>query len=257
MTPGRPTVAELRSSYTPQKRASDRAFSLWVAFAARPVSFHLTWLFVRLGLSANQVTWLGAVVALAGCGLLAAGGYAAQIAGAALVVAWSVLDTVDGNLARHYGTAGKRGELMDALVGYIVVVALFSALGVGAFLRPDRGVEWMADLGLDPRSAREAALFLGVWAALMAQTSVMVSSRYRALYGQSYQRLLPTSNLRGRAVALAVLLKSLAGYGAMAPAVLVGAVAGVGSLVAVYYAAFGTVGLVLVTATTALRSPKG
>lgn len=254
---GKPTVRELRASYTPEKAASDRGFSLWVAYAARPMSFPLTWLFVRAGMSANQVTWLGTVMALAGCALLALGGYAAQVAGAALVVLWSVLDTVDGNLARYYRSAGRRGEFMDALSGYLIVVALFTAVGIGAFLHPDRGIEWAEALGLDRQPVREAVLFLGAWAALIAQTSVMVSGRYRTLFGDSYQRLLPSKNARGRAVALAVFLKSLAGYGAMAPAVLVGAVAGLGSLVVVYYAAFGTAGLLLVATTTALRAPRG
>ena len=43
----------------------------------------------------------------------------------------------------------------------------------------------------------------------------------------------------------------------MAPAVLAGAIAGVGSLVVVYYAAFGTAGFLLVTAAKALRAPRG
>ena len=155
----KPTIAELRATYSPEKRQSDRSFSLWVALVARPISFYLTWALIRADVRATPVTLFGAVIAFVGCVFLALGGYPSQVLGALLIALWSVLDTVDGNLARYYGSAGKRGEFMDALAGYLVVAALFCSLGIGAFASPDRGVEWAASsLGLGDRAAREAFL---------------------------------------------------------------------------------------------------
>ncbi len=253
----RPTIAELRATYSPEKRQSDRSFSLWVAFVARPISFYITWVFIRADVRATPVTWFGAGIALAGCVFLALGGYLFQVAGALLIALWSVLDTVYGNLARYYGSAGKRGEFMDALVGYLVVAALFCSLGIGAFVSPDRGVEWAAgSLGLGDRAAREVFLYLGVWSALMVQLAIPISSRYRSLFGESFRQRLPRRNLLGRAFSLALLLRSATGYGAMAPFVLAGAIAGIESAVILYYAAFGTAGMLLVATTTALRAPR-
>jgi len=49
-----------------------------------------------------------------------------------------LLDYVDGNLARLYGTAGEFGELLEELADQVGPSLLPLGIGVGLYFRPDR-----------------------------------------------------------------------------------------------------------------------
>jgi phosphatidylglycerophosphate synthase len=120
---------------TEKKRESDRQ-AAYVFFVARPVSFYIAYVFLNLGISANQVTVIAVIVGLLGCILLASGLYWWAIIGGVLVNLWLVLDCVDGEIARykaHFGQISPIGAYIDSLNADIMYGALFISIGIGVY----------------------------------------------------------------------------------------------------------------------------
>src|SRR5262245_33223045 len=102
-------------------------------YVLKPLSLYLTPICLRLGLSANQVTWIGFWVGVAACLLLATGRPGYVIAGAWLYLLHRLLDHVDGNVARYTNSTSYYGHFLDSSLGILVLVALFVSVGVGAY----------------------------------------------------------------------------------------------------------------------------
>ncbi len=126
------SIHDIRVSLPAEKKASD---GIWTVFILRPLSIPVTWLALRLGMSANGVSWFSAVIAAAGGILFGLTGFWLPLAGIILLNLFSILDCVDGNVARVTGTAGPWGGWSDAVVGFIAYTVIFLASGVYVFLR--------------------------------------------------------------------------------------------------------------------------
>lgn len=116
------------AGYSEEKRRWDRTFP-WIAYVLRPASFVVTWL-LPPWVTANQVTLLSYVVALASILSLAWGASGGFVLGSALLVLFNLLDCVDGNLARLQGAPDPFGRFLDALAFPAFVLPYF-ALGIG------------------------------------------------------------------------------------------------------------------------------
>ncbi len=157
-------IKDVRDAYASRKKREDRG-DLWLYYVVRRISFYLTWMFLQLGISANQATYISMAIGAAGCGLMAFGDYGVRITGALLVSFWIVLDCVDGNIARFKKTSSNYGELIDALSGYMMNGLLFLSVGIGAFIHIE------SSFGLITRffyiDLNESILIiLGAWASL-------------------------------------------------------------------------------------------
>jgi 1L-myo-inositol 1-phosphate cytidylyltransferase / CDP-L-myo-inositol myo-inositolphosphotransferase len=144
----------------------------------RRLSVPLSWLLSRFRPNPDLLSLLALVVGLAGAALLATG---AGVAGGLLAQACSVLDGVDGEIARLSLRAGPRGTLLDGFLDRLGDAALCAGLGVwaageGADVGPV--VLWVAAattgamlsmatkdrvaaLGLEPPSERRIGWLLG------------------------------------------------------------------------------------------------
>lgn len=91
----------------------------------RPVSFVLSSLFCEIGLSANMVSYLSALVAIAACACFIAG---LPLAAATLVNAWLLLDCADGNIARCVKRE-RYGDFADSMSSYVCVGLMFACMG--------------------------------------------------------------------------------------------------------------------------------
>lgn len=141
MNPDRPTLAELREVVQKDRY---REIGNWLARRlGRPSAVYGTWLAVRLGLSAHQVTFAALVVGLAGALGLASGDRLGFAIGAALGHLAFWLDHVDGQVARWRRTASLDGVYYDYMMHHVVNMALGFALGFGLAVRTGR-VEWAA-----------------------------------------------------------------------------------------------------------------
>lgn len=171
------TVRDLREDHRKHAKAQEDKKESWGYYVVRPLSFYPTALFLRLGISANQATWISVFFLCIGLGMLSAGPYWSVLLGATLVNVWLVLDFIDGNIARYQQTSSAYGEFIDAL-GAFLAYFLFFAAGIGAYRNPDLLLVSRYPSGataLDPA----AFLVLGSWASLTAVWIRLVYQKFK------------------------------------------------------------------------------
>ncbi|WP_406696404.1 CDP-alcohol phosphatidyltransferase family protein [Singulisphaera sp. Ch08] len=162
-----PTLIQLRERVHKQRH---QEIGNWLARRiARPSAVYGTWLAVRLGLSANQVTIAALVAALAAAGGIASGTRVGFVSGTILAFLSFWLDRVDGQIARWRGTASLDGVYFDYLMHHTANLALGFALGHGLACRT----------GEPTWSVAGFAIALG-WAIL----SLHNDCRYKAFFQQ-------------------------------------------------------------------------
>jgi CDP-L-myo-inositol myo-inositolphosphotransferase len=124
------TAADVVQARTKLRRslskASDGPVSRWLN---RPLSTRLTMLLAPLRPSPNLVTWLVLGLGLLTAGLLAAG---QGVAGGLLAQATSIMDGVDGELARLQLRAGPQGALLDGVLDRLADSAILAGMGAWA-----------------------------------------------------------------------------------------------------------------------------
>lgn len=129
---------------TPARELRGREIGNWLARrVGRPSAVYGTWLAVRVGLSANQVTSLALAASLACAASIATGtrwGFLAGV-GMAFLAYW--LDHVDGQVARWRGTSSLGGVYFDYLMHHAASMALGFALGFGLAVRTNE-LAWSA-----------------------------------------------------------------------------------------------------------------
>lgn len=133
MSSSRPSVAELRAVGQPPGLLDRRSGEHWAGrYYMRRVSPYVSWLAVRVGLSANAVTGVMIVLGLAGAGAVAVPHVAGAVAGAALIQVYLLLDCTDGEVARWRRTTSTRGAYLDRVGHYVVEASLMAGLGARA-----------------------------------------------------------------------------------------------------------------------------
>lgn len=141
------------------EKARDERHNQWaVYFLLRPLSGPVAARLRERGISADQVTWAGLVLAL----LLPLFALAPQMPAALLVaigaILFLLLDCVDGDLARLSGTASRRGAYLDMMADLVFRCAFYLAIGLLA---------WRAGGSI----AAPVIGVLSAWAALAARWS--------------------------------------------------------------------------------------
>lgn len=98
----------------------------------REPSFYLTAFCANHHIKANTVSYLSVLVAVVGACCYLVPSYHFRIAGALLVWFWSVLDCVDGNLARSMEKQ-PFGAFADAMSSYVLVGLVCTTIGVSVY----------------------------------------------------------------------------------------------------------------------------
>lgn len=178
------TINDIRSTYPKEKGIAEKN-NLFGHFVLRRISFYLTWLFVRLGISANKVTCVAIIIGCIGCILLAFGGYSGMVAGALILNIWALLEFVDGNVARATNSSSNFGAFIDNLNSYIMSATLFIGAGITAFRHPDLLLNLLA-INID----KSAFLFLGCWTSVFFYIFPrLISMEFMKLFSQSERDL--------------------------------------------------------------------
>ena len=141
MTPRPPSLAALRDR---ELRGPDAQSGNWLARRfARPMAIYGTWLAVRLGISAHQVTAAAMVVSIASALAIGNGSRSGFVIGAGLGLLAFWLDRVDGQVARWRGTVSLAGVYLDYLMHHAATLSLGFGLGYGLASRTGR-LPWAA-----------------------------------------------------------------------------------------------------------------
>jgi len=165
MSHAHPTLAELRATVHKQRH---RVLGNWLACrVARPTAVYGSWVAVRLGLSAHQVTLAALAASLGGALAIGTGSRAGFVLGVALAHLGFWLDHVDGQVARWRGTACLDGVYLDYVMHHVASLALGFGLGFGLATRSGQ-----------PAWALAGFAIAGGWALL----SLHNDCRYKALF---------------------------------------------------------------------------
>lgn len=128
----KPSVAELRAVCQPPGLVA-RGGEHWAGrLYMRRISPYATWVFVRLGWSPNQVTWL-----MIACGVLSGpalliGGVPGALLGVVLVQLYLLLDCVDGEVARWTRRTSVTGVYLDRVGAFLTDASLLVGVGFRA-----------------------------------------------------------------------------------------------------------------------------
>ncbi|HUR60850.1 MAG TPA: CDP-alcohol phosphatidyltransferase family protein [Candidatus Thermoplasmatota archaeon] len=227
-----PTLDQVRASLPAEKRRAD---TLWARLLIRELSFPVTWLFVRLGFTANAATYFSIFVVVFAAFLFAQPNWPLSIAGAALFIFFGILDCVDGNIARLARRPTRFGGWTDAVGGYIAYSAVFFALGFAAEARPGILAEIFRHVNF---------LALGAWTAIA-----------NLLLRVQYQHFRHVEGAQEYATGRQRKLSQEVGIGGLLmPILLLADVFGFLGLVLVGYAFYFTVGWAIVTIRLIMRA---
>lgn len=127
----RVTIKELKSiCYPPKKRLTNDY--LFLTFLMRKISICFTFVLVRLGITANQVTLLSLISILLGCYLLSTGHSGLVLWGAVLMNVSMLFDCVDGEIARYRGPT-KVGGFLEGIQADLTYALLLPSIAVGLY----------------------------------------------------------------------------------------------------------------------------
>jgi CDP-L-myo-inositol myo-inositolphosphotransferase len=160
----------------------------------RPVSRRISSRVARHPMTPNQ--WSGLAFGAVCAGALA---FAARLPrlGAVLVHAGSVLDGVDGEVARLQGTASPSGALLDLALDRVSDVAVAGGLAAGA---GGRGIDWLLAL-----ASTSGVLTSGIVKERLGAEGKSVAGLQREeARASAVDRLLPWTGRDGRLLAVTV-----------------------------------------------------
>ena len=103
------------------------------AYLNRSCSRLLTRLFLRTPLTPNQITILSFLTGLLGASCFLLGSYGGSVLGALLLQFSTVLDCVDGEVARVKMLESPLGEWLDITLDTVVHIAIFLGVGVAVW----------------------------------------------------------------------------------------------------------------------------
>jgi phosphatidylglycerophosphate synthase len=122
----------LRSLRKPLGRNAD---GVTAYFINRPISLRISQRIVDTPLTPNQVTTLALVIGLLASILVARGSWSALVFGGLALQLSSILDGVDGELARMRLTTSTSGEWYDTICDDVTNLAMMTGLGVACYVR--------------------------------------------------------------------------------------------------------------------------
>ena len=128
-TTGRRSIAELKSICL---KPNSETIGNWMARRiSRPMALRVTWLIAPWGIPADLMTVFAWAIGLGAAVAFAFGQPYGWIVGAILLQLWYLLDHVDGQLARLYGTESLDGAGLDYLMHHSLGVAVPIGVGYG------------------------------------------------------------------------------------------------------------------------------
>jgi len=122
-------ASQRRASFGLLERQRWRPGGLVAKYLNRPISIRLSSWLVDTPVTPNQATWFAFALGAAGVTCVFAGGYANTVLGTFLLQLNSIVDGVDGELARVRHEASEYGAYLDSVCDEVLNAALLVAVG--------------------------------------------------------------------------------------------------------------------------------
>jgi phosphatidylglycerophosphate synthase len=98
------------------------------------IAIYFTWLFLKIPITPNQVSLLSISIGIIACVLIVQHNWL-PILGVILFQIWTILDTVDGDIARYKGICSLTGAYLDRLNHAIIVPLMYISLSYAVYLK--------------------------------------------------------------------------------------------------------------------------
>lgn len=199
-------LSDVKASFDYERGKQMPACAVWFG---RPIADLITPFFFNLGIQANDVTLIRALITVAALLFLASGvQFLFYLAGILGLFAF-VLDFVDGHLARLNDNATYWGKYSDGLVDYLFPTVGLFAVGVGITI--NGGGLWYIAIGasvsliaLMTRTSRDRLRYFQCWMASQCTPGTEdISGEVLALRRQEY--IISVAAANGRTAAFALL----------------------------------------------------
>ncbi|MGE0706060.1 MAG: CDP-alcohol phosphatidyltransferase family protein [Vicinamibacterales bacterium] len=145
------TAAAAREAGWRLLRATTKPTDGWISRTFnRPISQAISYAALQIGCTPNQATWFALLVGMASAGVGMQPGWAPFAIAGVLFQLASVLDGVDGEIARTTLAESARGAQFDATVDRLTAIVCFAGVTIG-WVREGAGiaaVTWTAAIGL-------------------------------------------------------------------------------------------------------------
>ena len=155
-----------------KKKCSDDRYFAYDSLQDRlfvPVAMYLVWLFVRIGVSGNVVSWLSALVAVLGAFLLTSSDSLVVLIGSFGYILWCLLDYVDGAVSRFNGKGSVAGQYIDWIMHVIAHIAIIAGIAIGAMNSVGAWIYPFAILGIVAAGLTYAKFSMAWYAVCMEQ----------------------------------------------------------------------------------------
>ncbi|WP_367941694.1 CDP-alcohol phosphatidyltransferase family protein [Enterocloster citroniae] len=121
-----------KKTMNPEKREKAKK-DIFGFYVGRPITYILTVPFLYTNISPNIVSYISFIPIILGFILLAVGKTKMTLSlGWLGFFLWSMLDGVDGNIARYKKQYSKIGDTLDAAAGYFAMALIFFGAGITA-----------------------------------------------------------------------------------------------------------------------------
>jgi hypothetical protein len=128
-----PTLRQQRQLSLSSRNESLRPTSWIGRHLTRQISPYVTWVFLRLGISANQCTLLRVVLCAGAGAMFVSPDVAWWMAGIVTRYATIVLDCVDGELSRLRSTSSPEGSYLDDFAGHFCSPLVLGCMSCGLY----------------------------------------------------------------------------------------------------------------------------
>jgi len=162
-----------------KKKCSDERYFAYDSLQDRlfvPVAMYLVWLFVRMGVSGNAVSWLSALIAVLGAFLLTSSDSSVVLIGSFGYILWCLLDYVDGAVARFNGKGSVAGQYVDWIMHVIAHIAIIAGIAIGSMNSVGPWIYPFAILGIVAAGLTYAKFSMAWFAICMEQQQRRASS---------------------------------------------------------------------------------
>ena len=177
-----------------KKKCSDERYFAYDSLQDRlfvPVAIYLVWLFVRIEVSGNAVSWLSAIVAILGAFLLTSSDSLVVLIGSFGYILWCLLDYVDGAVARFNDKGGVAGQYIDWIMHVIAHIAIIAGIAIGAMNSVGAWIYPFAILGIVAAGLTYAKFSMAWFAICMEQQQRRASNH--DLQNRAKMEIIPAS----------------------------------------------------------------